>query len=175
MSISKMQIWPANDNHEPNFAPIGNANHAFGYRDIIEQQRHPRLRGYTPADRNAKLTPKTVAVSDDSIVAFLNSHNLIYCSVEIFSEKNMPTQELHIFPQNMSDFDMLINIMSSLKSIMVMGDIINRAITEIRVTPVYQTVEGFPKVFTDEDQSISVLATLNKKTDISEISLDQYM
>jgi hypothetical protein len=117
------------------------------------------LRGYKAIDRNVKLEPTKPPISDEAIIGFLNTNKLIYCNVEIYFDIHMPTREFRLFSQNISDFDILKNIVSSLKCFIEEG-IIFPNIEEIHVTPVYQKIEGFPKIFTDTDQSISILLTM---------------
>lgn len=148
--------------------PAHNRPHARIHREPGFQ-----LRGYRPPEKNEKLVSSKPTISDEAIVSFLNTNNIIYCQIEIYSDKNMPTQEFRIFPSNITDFDILGSVISDIKSNNIgQVDLPDRTITEIHVTPVYQNIKGFPKIFTDDDKTISVLTALRKSAHIGEITLD---
>lgn len=143
----------------------GNGIHNLGMRN-----RGGQLRGYQPANRNEKLVSKQRTISNETIISYLNSNNLMYCQIEIYSDTHMPTREFRIFPQNISDFEILNDIITgNMSNPFAIRTVHIRNITEIHVTPVYQSIAGFPKVFTDADNSISVLTTLKKSADAAEI------
>jgi hypothetical protein len=153
------------------FEPVQNnimVGRVPGYRRAIpiHHEHGFQLRGYQPSEKNEKLVSSKPAISDEAIVAFLNAQNLIYCQIEIYSERNMPFQEFRIFLRHVTKFDILNSVIANVSS--------NLVITEIHVTPVYQTIEGFPKIFTDEDQSISVLTALKKSPIVTIDDLNIY-
>lgn len=122
-----------------------------------------RLRGYKSDDKNATLVPIKPDISDKSVTEFLNSNNLMFCGVEFFFDTIMPSQVFIIVPQNINDLDLLKEALTHIPF-----NYIGKNITEIHITPVYQKIQGYPKVFSDN--SITILSTLVFKTYANQVS-----
>lgn len=137
---------------------------------IMARERGPQLRNYRPSEKNEKLVFTKPVIPNEAIVAFLNARNLIYFQIEIYSLEQMPTQEFRIFSSKASDYEILSSIADITPAIMLLDNSpAKKTITEIHVNPVYQTIEGFPKIFTDEDQSISIMSILRNQSHASEL------
>lgn len=113
------------------------------------------LRGYIA---NNEPLQKTEIVIPDNIDQILDNAGKIFINIEYYYDNQMPANARILIDKNCTDIDL---IAIALRTTCLPQE---SELEEIIITPVYQKIEGYPKVFDKSNEQLSVLITIQKST-----------